>query len=63
MMGLRLAEGIDPNRYAALTGAPMPTAAIAELAALDLIDISADRLRATRSGRPVLDAILRRLVA
>ena len=63
MMGLRLAEGIDPNRYAALAGAPLPTAAIAELAALDLIDISADRLRTTRSGRPVLDAILRRLVA
>ena len=41
MMGLRLAEGIDPRRYAALNGRPLPPRRIAELAALGLI--AADR--------------------
>ena len=63
MMGLRLGEGIDPARFSRLNGAPLPADAIDELTDLGLLEMRADRLRATADGRPVLDAILRRLVA
>ena len=63
MMGLRLAEGIDLGRYAALAGAAMPEERIAELAGLGLVARDGDRLRATPAGRPLLDAVLRRLLA
>jgi putative oxygen-independent coproporphyrinogen III oxidase len=63
MMGLRLREGIDPARFAALNGAPLPPAPVEELQSLGLLDAGADRLRATPAGRPVLDAVLKRLLA
>ena len=62
MMGLRLAEGIDLGRFARLAGTPMPADAIAELAALGLVECGGGRLRATAAGRAVLDAVLRRLL-
>ena len=63
MMGLRLAEGIDLGRYAALAGAAMPADRIDELADLGLVVRDGDRLRLTPAGRPLLDAVLRRLLA
>ena len=63
MMGLRLGEGTDLGRYAALAGAPMAADAIAELGALGLVRAGAGRLMATDAGRAVLDAVLRRLLA
>ena len=62
IMGLRLAEGIDPGRYAALAGEPVPELRIAELADLGLVARDGGRLRATAKGRPLLDAVLRRLL-
>ncbi len=62
MMGLRLGEGIDARRYAALAGAPMAADAIAELEGLGLIAQAEGRLRATDGGRAVLNALLRRLL-
>ena len=62
MMGLRLAEGIDLGRYAALAGAAMPEERIAELAGLGLVESGGGRLRTTPAGRPLLDAVLRRLL-
>ena len=63
MMGLRLAEGIDLGRYAALAGAAMPEERIDELAGLGLVESDGGRLRTTPAGRPLLDAVLRRLLA
>ena len=63
MMGLRLREGVDPARFEALNGAPLPAARVEELQALGLVDVEAGRLRATGAGRPVLDALLKRLLA
>ncbi|HRO13013.1 radical SAM family heme chaperone HemW, partial [Amaricoccus sp.] len=63
MMGLRLREGVDPARYAALNGTPLPTAGIEELDSLGLVEARSDRLRLTEAGRPLLDAVLRRLLA
>lgn len=61
-MGLRLREGIDMDRYAALAGAPLDAAALSFLGDLGMISCEGPRLRATDKGRPVLNAILRELI-
>ncbi len=64
LMGLRLAEGIDPTRYAALAGRTLDPARIAELLGHGLVERdAAGRLRATREGFPVLDAVVADLAA
>jgi len=64
LMGLRLAEGIDPARYAALAGRPLDRRRIAALREHDLLEITpAGRLRVTLPGFPVLDAIVADLAA
>lgn len=63
LMGLRLAEGVDPARFAALAGRPLPAPALEHLAAIGMLATVGGRLAATRAGRPVLNAILRELLA
>jgi oxygen-independent coproporphyrinogen-3 oxidase len=63
MMGLRLREGVDLERYGALAGAPPPTGRLDELEALGLARRAGSRLAATEAGRAVLDAVLARLLA
>jgi putative oxygen-independent coproporphyrinogen III oxidase len=64
LMGLRLAEGIDPARYAALAGRALDPARIALLRAEGAVEETADgRLRVTRSGFAVLDAVVADLAA
>ena len=64
LMGLRLTEGIDPGRYAALAGRPLDTARIASLAGHGFVETTPEgRLRVTRSGFPVLDAVVADLAA
>jgi oxygen-independent coproporphyrinogen-3 oxidase len=64
LMGLRLAEGIDPRRYAALAGRPLDPQRIALLREEGAIAVSPDgRLRVTQSGFPVLDAVVADLAA
>jgi len=58
MMALRLAEGADPARFARLAGRALPADRLDRLAAGGLIALEEGRLRATRRGRLVLDAIL-----
>jgi putative oxygen-independent coproporphyrinogen III oxidase len=64
LMGLRLAEGIDPTRYAALAGRPLELERIAALTGHGFVETTPDgRLRVTRSGFPVLDAVVADLAA
>ena len=64
LMGLRLAEGIDPRRYAALSGRRLDPRRIALLREEGAISVDPDgRLRVTRSGFPVLDAVVADLAA
>jgi len=64
LMGLRLAEGIDPKRYAALSGRPLDQRRIALLREEGAIAVDADgRLRVTQAGFPVLDAVVADLAA
>jgi putative oxygen-independent coproporphyrinogen III oxidase len=64
LMALRLSEGIDLDRLAALSGlAPSPQA-IAALSERGLLERCGDsRLRATPAGRLILNEIVRRLAA
>ena len=64
LMGLRLAEGIDPRRYAALSGRPLDTDRIAILREEGAIEVDeSGRLRVTQAGFPILDAVVADLAA
>ncbi len=62
MMGLRLAEGVDRGRYERLAGASMDDAAIEELVVDGFLEAEDGIIKATLKGRPVLNAVLRRLL-
>jgi len=64
MMGLRLREGIDPRRYAALKGRTLEAGRIDDLVAEGLIARRSDgRIAATPAGAPVLNAVVAALAA
>jgi len=64
MMGLRLAEGIDPARYEQLAGRPIDERRIAILREEGAVEVTPEgRLRVTQSGFPVLDAVVADLAA
>ena len=61
LMSMRLAEGMDVARYERLEGRALDGRAVAELTDMGLVEMAGGRLKATASGRPVLNAILRAL--
>lgn len=62
VMGLRLTEGIDPARYAALKGRPLDAGRIAALVQDGLLSAKPDgRIAATAAGAPVLNALVAEL--
>jgi putative oxygen-independent coproporphyrinogen III oxidase len=64
LMGLRLAEGIDPERYSALSGRALSPSRISILREEGAVETTADgRLRVTQSGFPLLDAVVADLAA
>jgi putative oxygen-independent coproporphyrinogen III oxidase len=64
LMGLRLAEGVDPQRFAEIRGRPLDPQRIAALCEHGLLDVEAGaRLRITSAGFPVLDAVVADLAA
>jgi putative oxygen-independent coproporphyrinogen III oxidase len=64
MMGLRLAEGIDPARYEQIAGRPIDERRIAILREEGAVELTPEgRLRVTQSGFPVLDAVVADLAA
>ena len=64
LMGLRLAEGIDPARYAALSGRPLDPGRLHVLREEGAVESTPDgRLRVTLAGFPVLDAVVADLAA
>jgi putative oxygen-independent coproporphyrinogen III oxidase len=59
LMGLRLAEGIEPARYAEISGRPLDQSRIVALAEHGLVETTPPgRLRVTAAGFPVLDAVV-----
>jgi oxygen-independent coproporphyrinogen-3 oxidase len=64
LMGLRLAEGVDPARYARLAGRPLNPRRIAVLRDEGAVETTASgMLRVTLAGFPVLDAVVADLAA
>ena len=62
MMSLRLSEGSDIWRYQCLSGAEINTDKLSHLSDLGLVEVKDQKLRATTSGRSVLNGILRELL-
>jgi oxygen-independent coproporphyrinogen-3 oxidase len=64
LMGLRLAEGVDPARYTRLAGRPINPRRIAVLRDEGAVETTASgMLRVTLAGFPVLDAVVADLAA
>ncbi len=58
MMGLRISEGIDLERFNTLGGEPIAPETIARLSDLGVVRSDGKRLRATDRGRMVLNAVI-----
>jgi oxygen-independent coproporphyrinogen-3 oxidase len=64
LMGLRLAEGIDPSRYQSIAGRTLDPERIAFLKAQGFVESCSDgTLRVTPAGFPVLNAVVADLAA
>jgi oxygen-independent coproporphyrinogen-3 oxidase len=64
LMGLRLTEGLDPERFETLAGRPLDRGRVASLVESGLVAVTpAGRLRVTEEGFPVLDAVVADLAA
>lgn len=63
MMGLRVADGIDINRFEQLAGYPLPEQKITELVDMGLICQSGTRIHLTNQGFSLLNGVLRSLLA
>ncbi|MCP4305419.1 MAG: coproporphyrinogen III oxidase, partial [Hyphomicrobiales bacterium] len=64
LMGLRLAEGIDLARYQAISGRELDPEQLTDLVAHGMVEhTEGGRLRATREGFFVLDAVVADLAA
>jgi oxygen-independent coproporphyrinogen-3 oxidase len=62
LMGLRLAEGIDPARFERLAGAPLPAEQVAHLERHGFVETTREgRLRVTPAGFPILNAVVAEL--
>lgn len=62
MMGLRLAEGLDIDRFTQLNGVALPQNRINALVDQGLIEANGNRVTATATGRAVLNGVLRELL-
>ncbi|MGI3901994.1 MAG: radical SAM family heme chaperone HemW [Janthinobacterium lividum] len=64
LMGLRLQEGIDPQRFAELAGRSLDSGRVDSLIAEGMVERGASgQLRVTREGFPVLDMVVADLAA
>ena len=63
MMGLRLVEGVDPERFAALAGYPLPAKAVSQLQDLGMLNVGKSNISVTDQGFNVLNAVLGALLA
>ena len=62
LMGLRLTEGVDLDRYDAISPRPLDAQVLAGLAGDGMIELDNRRLRTTSQGRLLLNAVLRALL-
>ncbi|WP_096787002.1 radical SAM family heme chaperone HemW [Rhodobacter sp. CZR27] len=58
MMALRLREGVDTGRHAALSGAPLDARRLEDLVEIGMVETADGRVRATTEGRMVLNSVI-----
>lgn len=63
MMGLRLKEGVDLDRYAAINGMPIEPSKLDHLTELGMINVHESRLIVVNQGVILLNAVLEALLA
>ena len=63
LMGLRLSEGVSLSRYQELAGAPLDPQKLLSLTGTGLVSLAGDRLTVTATGRPLLNSVLKELLA
>lgn len=61
MMGLRIAEGIDADRYARLAGKPLKSASVDHLLDLGMIQQEKSKISVTKQGLMVLNSVISEL--
>lgn len=61
LMSMRLTEGMDMDRYRKLSGSLLDPTVIQDLVGLGVVELQRNRLRATRKGRVVLNAVISKL--
>ncbi|UWR88430.1 radical SAM family heme chaperone HemW [Phaeobacter inhibens] len=62
MMGMRLVEGLDLDRFRAISGRTLSSERISNLREIGMVELSDNRIQATDAGRAVLNAVLRDLL-
>lgn len=62
LMGMRLTQGIELNRYKSLCGEDLNTVALSELQESGYLEQVNGRLRATPKGRPVLNYLINSII-
>ncbi len=62
MMGLRVSEGLDIDRFNSLSGQPLPKTKLEHLNDIGMIEQKDGRLIATQDGRAVLNSVIRELL-
>lgn len=62
LMGLRINEGLDLDRYAALAGKPLDGSALQHLTEIGMIEVTKSRLTVTDQGFKVLNAVIAELI-
>jgi oxygen-independent coproporphyrinogen-3 oxidase len=63
LMGLRISEGVDLERLAALSGKDLDEARIANLERRGFVSRCNERLAATPAGRRILNAVIAEIAA
>ena len=62
MMGIRIKDGLDIDRYQTLSGTSLPQDRVQHLADIGMIEHQSNRVKATKDGRAVLNAVIRELL-
>ncbi|WP_170790206.1 radical SAM family heme chaperone HemW [Ruegeria lacuscaerulensis] len=62
MMGLRVSDGLDIDRYSALSSYELPHGKLNDLSEIGMVEVQDRRLKATKNGRAVLNAVIRELL-
>ncbi|WP_299644577.1 coproporphyrinogen-III oxidase family protein, partial [uncultured Ruegeria sp.] len=62
MMGMRVTEGLDIDRWQALSGRSLPSETMDHLTDINMVQRRSGRLIATSDGRAVLNAVIRELL-